>query len=250
MDQKLKNYSSGMQVRLAFSIAIRAKSDILLFDEVLAVGDAAFQRKCYSVFKELKQKGVTVVLVTHDMNNVEKFCDRVAVMGDGKVLDVATSADAISEYTRLNMGNFALDSKAGRWGSGEITVESVHSPGKKNLDNVYNYGEPMEIYVTLKRHIDHATTPIIVGLGFMNEHGVIVAGPNTAESQSLKEGSKFKYVIPKIRFAPGEYSMTVSVYDSELTSPYDFLDRHYKFNVISDKQIHGLVGLDGKWSDG
>lgn len=84
MDQKLKNYSSGMQVRLAFSIAIRAKGDILLLDEVLAVGDAAFQQKCADYFASIKGKQ-TVVLVTHDMDNVKKYCDRAILIEKGKI---------------------------------------------------------------------------------------------------------------------------------------------------------------------
>ena len=85
MDQKLKNYSSGMQVRLAFSIAIRAKGDILLLDEVLAVGDAAFQQKCSDYFESIKGKQ-TVILVTHDMNNVRKYCNRAILIEKGKIL--------------------------------------------------------------------------------------------------------------------------------------------------------------------
>ena len=84
MDQKLKNYSSGMQVRLAFSIAIRAKGDILLLDEVLAVGDAAFQQKCADYFASIKGKQ-TVILVTHDMENVRKYCTRAILIEKGKV---------------------------------------------------------------------------------------------------------------------------------------------------------------------
>lgn len=84
MNQKLKNFSSGMQVRLAFSIAIRAKGEILLLDEVLAVGDAEFQKKCNDYFAAIKGKQ-TVILVTHDMNNVIKFCDRAILIEDGKV---------------------------------------------------------------------------------------------------------------------------------------------------------------------
>lgn len=84
MNQKLKNYSSGMQVRLAFSIAIRAKGDILLLDEVLAVGDAAFQQKCNDYFASLKGNQ-TVILVTHDMENVKKFCDRAILIEKGKI---------------------------------------------------------------------------------------------------------------------------------------------------------------------
>lgn len=83
-DQKLKNYSSGMQVRLAFSIAIRAKGDILLLDEVLAVGDAAFQKKCEDYFQSL-HGNQTVVLVTHSMENITKFCDRAILIEDGKI---------------------------------------------------------------------------------------------------------------------------------------------------------------------
>ncbi len=84
MDQKLKNYSSGMQVRLAFSIAIRAKGDILLLDEVLAVGDAAFQKKCNDYFSQIKNNQ-TVILVTHDMNSVVKFCDRAILIDEGRI---------------------------------------------------------------------------------------------------------------------------------------------------------------------
>lgn len=84
MDQKLKNYSSGMQVRLAFSIAIRAKGDILLLDEVLAVGDAAFQQKCNDYFKSIKGKQ-TVILVTHSMPNVVKYCNRAILIENGKI---------------------------------------------------------------------------------------------------------------------------------------------------------------------
>lgn len=85
-DQKLKNYSSGMQVRLAFSIAIRARGDILLLDEVLAVGDAAFQQKCNNYFQSLKNSGQTVILVTHSMSNVKKFCSRAILIEQGKIV--------------------------------------------------------------------------------------------------------------------------------------------------------------------
>ncbi len=86
MDQKLKNYSSGMQVRLAFSMATRAKSDILLVDEILAVGDADFQRKCFNYFRNLKKQNVTVVFVTHDMNAVREYCDRAMLIEDSKIV--------------------------------------------------------------------------------------------------------------------------------------------------------------------
>ena len=101
MDQKLKNYSSGMKVRLAFSVAIRAKADILILDEVLAVGDASFQQKCGDYFETLKNDGKTVVLVTHSMGNVRKFCNRAVVIEGGKVIFDGGPDDAADEYLRL-----------------------------------------------------------------------------------------------------------------------------------------------------
>lgn len=100
MDQKLKNYSSGMQVRLAFSIAIRARGDILILDEVLAVGDAAFQQKCNDYFASL-HGNQTVVLVTHSMDNVRKFCDRAILIEDGKIKCEGDPKKVADEYMSL-----------------------------------------------------------------------------------------------------------------------------------------------------
>lgn len=100
-DQKLKNYSSGMQVRLAFSIAIRARGDILLLDEVLAVGDAAFQQKCADYFRSLKDKNQTVVLVTHSMENVRKFCTRAILIDNGHIVKSGNPKEIADSYTKL-----------------------------------------------------------------------------------------------------------------------------------------------------
>ena len=100
-DQKLKNYSSGMQVRLAFSIAIRARGDILLLDEVLAVGDAAFQQKCNNYFASLKDKNQTVILVTHSMENVRKFCDRAILLENGEIIKDGDPNKIADAYLKL-----------------------------------------------------------------------------------------------------------------------------------------------------
>lgn len=101
MDQKLKNYSSGMQVRLAFSIAIRAEGDILLLDEVLAVGDEAFQRKCFQYFAELKKNKKTVILVTHDMDAVQRFCTKALMIEKGKIIISGKSSVVAQKYREL-----------------------------------------------------------------------------------------------------------------------------------------------------
>ena len=101
MGQQLKNYSSGMKVRLAFSVAIRAKADILILDEVLAVGDAAFQKKCTQYFETLKDDKKTVILVTHSMSNVRKFCNKAIVINKGKVIFEGVAEEAADTYNEL-----------------------------------------------------------------------------------------------------------------------------------------------------
>jgi len=102
MDQKLKNYSSGMQVRLAFSIAIKAKNEILIFDEVLAVGDEAFQRKCLDVFEQYKASGQTVILVSHDMETIRRYCNRAVLIHNGKLVEDSNPRKIADAYSALN----------------------------------------------------------------------------------------------------------------------------------------------------
>ncbi|MDB5185596.1 MAG: transporter ATP-binding protein [Candidatus Saccharibacteria bacterium] len=139
MDQKLKNYSSGMQVRLAFSLAIRAQADILLIDEVLAVGDADFQRKCFEYFKTLKKMKKTVVFVTHDMGAVREYCDRAILVDRSKFLAEGSAEDIAEQYTRIFQAEDSEDNEEvevskdqKRWGDKSITIQSVQ-PSKTVL---------------------------------------------------------------------------------------------------------------------
>jgi ABC-type polysaccharide/polyol phosphate transport system ATPase subunit len=101
-DLKLKNYSSGMQVRLAFAVMVHVDADLLLIDEVLAVGDAAFQQKCYDVLTEARRAGHTILLVTHDMDQVQRFCDRAMLLERGEVVEIGPSRDVARRYLELN----------------------------------------------------------------------------------------------------------------------------------------------------
>ncbi len=134
MDQKLKNYSSGMQVRLAFSIAIRADSDILVLDEVLAVGDEAFQRKCFEYFATLKKRKKTVILVTHAMESVQQFCDRAILIEKGKIIESGLPTKVSEHYSELFL-------VANRKGDGQQIVAQndafeVNTDFNKNDDEI------------------------------------------------------------------------------------------------------------------
>ena len=104
LDLRLKNYSSGMNVRLAFSVAIQVEAEILLIDEVLAVGDASFQQKCFDEFERLKRAGRTILFVTHDMGTIERFCDRAMLIDKGRVVALGAPADVARRYNALNFG--------------------------------------------------------------------------------------------------------------------------------------------------
>lgn len=253
MDQKLKNYSSGMQVRLAFSIAIRADTPILVMDEVLAVGDAAFQKKCFDIFRDLKNRGRTIVLVTHDMSNVERFCDRVLVIHDGKAIAITTAQKASALYAQINIKdseqNTSVSQTNRRWGIGGVTIKRVELVDVKDRPMKFiEVDQPMHIRIELKRDQEHKKTPIVCGLAFFNQDGVNVSGPNSLHAPVKDDAIQITASLPKLKFAPGEYDLTIAIYNQEVTEPYDFLDKFKKILILSDHTVHGLVEVEMTWN--
>ncbi len=248
MDQKLKNYSSGMQVRLAFSIAIRAKSDILLVDEVLAVGDSSFQRKCYETFRRLKEEKRTIVFITHDMSAVERFCDRVALIQDSDLKGIYDPSTAATKYDKLNSDNSEDSHKSkdeNRWGTGEVTVKDLKykSRNKELKKPVFELGKDAEIIINLN---NPKKMNIVIGLGIEDAFGVNIAGPNSLGKNISKD--KISFYISKMSLMAGDYKMTIVVFDKFLATEYDHLEKYYKFTINSeDHTQHGKVDLFGIW---
>ena len=127
-DMKVKNYSSGMLVRLAFSVMIQVDADVLLIDEVLAVGDASFQQKCFDQFARLRRSGTTVLLVTHDMSAVERFCDRAMVLERGHVTDVGETRHVAETYLRLNFSQAERDAAEAEADDGDESGDGARAP--------------------------------------------------------------------------------------------------------------------------
>lgn len=255
MDQKIKNYSSGMQVRLAFSIAIRAKSDILVLDEVLAVGDADFQKKCLNVFRSLKKEGRTIILVTHDMANVEKFCDRALVISKGKMVAVTTPSKASTIYSRLNIddskpvGEPELKKEINRWGSGGISIKNISiASSNKAISPILNFEDDLCISIEVKKEDKYKDTAYDVGLAFINQDNVTVAGPNSLDYELNVNNNTVVYDLKKSPLQPGDYNLTVVILDKETGEPYDFYNKAASFHVISDKPAQGVFKMDGIWS--
>jgi ABC-type multidrug transport system ATPase subunit len=156
LDLKLKNYSSGMSVRLAFSVAIQVDADVLLVDEVLAVGDAAFQHKCFEQFHRLKAEGKTIIFVTHDMSAVERFCDRAILLEKGKAVLTGEPHAVARAYNELNFGRLvqADDDGEPRFGdrtTGEIRAAWFENAAGERVASIQQ-GEPMSLCTEVAFH--------------------------------------------------------------------------------------------------
>ncbi|MDD2835526.1 MAG: ABC transporter ATP-binding protein, partial [Methanothrix sp.] len=155
-DTKLKNLSSGMQVRLAFSTAIQTDPDILLVDEVLAVGDMEFQQKCFDVFNKYKREGVTILFVSHDLAAVRRFCDKTMLLRDGKQEFFCDTNQAIDEYIYKSKEKEITDVQAveenkPRWGNRKIEITGLKFIDKKGKENNnFVFGDSLKVRIFYK----------------------------------------------------------------------------------------------------
>lgn len=240
MDQKLKNYSSGMQVRLAFSVAtILAESDILLIDEVLAVGDSAFQKKCFAYFRKLKKDNKTVIFVSHDMNAVQEYCDKAVLIEDGEVVLAGTSSEVASAYTRMFADETAhskneLKEKKKRWGSGEVKFTGVTI----NPTNVSS--EKMLTLRVKAKGIKPTDGEVILGFKVKDSEGKPIIGTNTRIKKKdivLSKGDEVsvEWTFPML-FNDGFYYIDLVSEADSYTGIYDWWEDAIRFEVARNEQ--------------
>jgi ABC-2 type transport system ATP-binding protein len=248
MDQKLKNYSSGMQVRLAFSIAIRANSDILVLDEVLAVGDANFQKKCFDYFKRLKDNKKTVILVSHDMDSVKRFSDRALLLENSQVVMIGDPSEISDEYLRRN----AVAAK-------EVVKTDERPPVK--VENVRILDEGKQAFditnkTQLKVKIDYsyAKKPkeVNFGVGLWSDAGHYVFGYNTQmDSVDVDPGKhSITLSINPMPLQNGTYHVNVICFGDDEKQPFDFHERVAKFQVEDDSssdEHRGVLNVGHTW---
>lgn len=242
MDQKLKNYSSGMQVRLAFSIAIRAESDILVLDEVLAVGDAAFQRKCYDYFMSLKKNKRTVVLVTHDMGAVRQYCDRAVMIEKGEVVTSGKPEKVAQAYQKLFTEEIDEEhdkrpkaAAENRWGEGGLTAGSPNISVSEEV-----------VTIATEYRASKDLPPPIYGFTIYSPNGTNIAEYNTLRARKktdqVKSGElvRIEWQVPNI-FAAGKYTVSVACCDQSATRFYDWLNDAAVFNIRRDDATASVV---------
>jgi len=244
MDERLKNYSSGMQVRLAFSIAIKAKGDILLLDEVLAVGDAAFQQKCFDYFELLKIERKTIILVTHDMGAIKRFCNR-AMLIKGGVIEKIGSPDVIAElYTEENI-EIVKDSKStNNKKQKKVSYISATFPHSKKK---FKQSDTLSFSV---EHNEQINDDIFISVSFSYK-GFVFANRNSKYNDMNLQFKNSKTLIfnqPLEDFNSGNYDVHLSLHKSSNDRLLEHKPRVFSFIVTGrDLSRGGPMKIDGDW---
>jgi ABC-2 type transport system ATP-binding protein len=218
VDLKLKNYSTGMGVRLGFSVAIRVDAEVILVDEVLAVGDAAFQQKCFDEFDRMKSSGRTILFVTHDMGSVQRFCDRGLVLERGEVVDLGPPEQIARTYAELNFGQVQDEGVAPEFEAGQaVRFLAAWCEGPGGREVVSRQGEDLDVCVQLA-FAEEVENPDFT-LTFRNEsrHSVFVATTQTLEAPTgtFAAGEPITVRLSFVnRLAPSRYTISVLVGDA------------------------------------
>lgn len=240
MDQKLKNYSSGMQVRLAFSIAIRAESDVLLLDEVLAVGDAVFQQKCFKYFKELKKNKKTVILVSHDSNILQEYCTSGILLDKGEIVSSGSIKTVVKDYiTLLNASEDQQDNpkeKANEWGNGEAEVVDCKVSNTSNEEHKVFTGDDENIVINVTYRAKDKVMNPVYGIVITDSAGVSIFESNTlwtdtsTEELISGEAANVSWLVPNI-FSNGEFAISPAVANRDGTVIYNWKDNLASFKI-------------------
>ncbi len=249
IDQPVKHYSSGMYVRLGFAVAVEVNPDILLIDEVLAVGDEAFQRKCIARMDQFRREGKTMLIISHDISTIKTISDRILFLDTGKVAGLGEPLEVAQGYRASARDKLAKSSQR-EWGTGEVTIESVSvSDTKGKAKEDFTFGETMALRIdyTAKHRIE---SPVF-GVAIKDVKGSTVFGTNTQiEGVGLKEIENKGSIGVDIRdlsLAAGTYFLSVSVHSADHRTNYHRIDNRYAFSVLSPKSFEGSY-MKTNWS--
>jgi ABC-2 type transport system ATP-binding protein/lipopolysaccharide transport system ATP-binding protein len=257
IDSPVKIYSSGMLIRLGFAVAVSLEPEILMVDEVIAVGDEEFQRKCFDHMFELRKRGTTIVLVTHSLALIRDMCDQAAWLESGRIIELGPARDVADRYIEAvnerEAQELATDGSADarrgdRVGSGEARIT-----GLEFLDQD---GKPVPVLLSgagctirMRYEARRPVSPVSFELGFVHESGAQVAGPNSGGfgPWSVDWGEGYvDFVVDELILQPGIFQVSTAIVDRGHI--YDFADREYTLRVRAlGKQEPGLARMPGTW---
>ncbi len=259
IDVPVKHYSSGMYVRLAFAVSVYLDAEILLVDEVLAVGDAAFQQKCLDHLFTLQRSGVTILLVSHDLDAVQRLCHRAFWFDHGRIRMEGAPAGVVQAYLddvhRRDERTLTAHNQGAafpRWGSGRLRIERVYLTDAAGTERYqFETGETVRVHLHY-RALERIERPVF-GLAIHRHDGVHICGPSTSfsgfEIPWVDGEGELVYTIPSLPLLEGTYLISASATDERDVEIFDYHDRAYMFRVIRGRhpERYGLMAINGRW---
>jgi ABC-type polysaccharide/polyol phosphate transport system ATPase subunit len=261
IDLPVRMYSTGMALRLAFAVSTEVDPDILIVDEALAVGDEHFRNKCLDRMNAYKDKGKTILFVSHDLATVRYFCSRVVLIDKGKMLACGKPEEVLDQYLEMvhheKTASAPSLSSTPRWGSGEVEIEqTVLKKSSGNVAAVFDTFDEvdLELHYQVKTPVDGA----VFGCLIYKSDGTYVHGSNhhwqdggmTLQLTNPGERGVVRCRIPKIPLLPGEYYLTACCYNHSQAFPQavDHWERACRFTISERMSTqHGMIALDTQW---
>lgn len=277
IDNPVRTYSSGMYMRLAFSVAINVDADVLLIDEILAVGDANFQIKCFNKLQEIKGKGTTIVIVSHSLEQIEQICDRTIWIHEGLVRMEGASRDvhpAYLDYMEMKRRETAEKEakrkaereeykekeetipasaygmeEGKRWGNGRARIVEVRILDQENQEKtVFKVEETIKIH--LRYQVRSLVKDAVFGLGFFNAQGLRCYGTNTnidnLPSFDLIMDGEVEVVLPRIMLLAGVYTLDMTIEEGH-GMPVDYYREVATIEITNSKRDLGVMRMDHQW---
>jgi lipopolysaccharide transport system ATP-binding protein len=283
-DAKLKNFSSGMYARLAFATAISTDPDVLLIDEVLAVGDEAFQAKCYDKINDFKRVGKTIVFVSHGTETVKQLCERSMLLNKGQIGSIGYSEKVVNDYhfnihikeelalkkhhekikeqiddntittEQINQKNVEPEkieqNQANRWGSYEIEITDVKFLDK-NSDKRYFFKTGEKLTVQIKYYAKKPIENPTFGVAIFKNDGTYVYGSNTRVDQlsfgKIEGKGTITLTYDELNLLNGTFLIDVAIYDEHCMVTYDYLKHNYYFKVQDDTGNEGICNMSHRY---
>ncbi|WP_294410081.1 ABC transporter ATP-binding protein [uncultured Ruminococcus sp.] len=262
IDNPVRTYSSGMYMRLAFSVAINVDADVLLIDEILAVGDANFQTKCFNKLKEIKAQGTTIVIVSHALGQIEQICDRAIWIHEGLIKAEGPPKEIDLEYldymsrkmqeknkSESDTEEVSEEETGKRWGSGEVRIKKVRSFAADGSEQkTFRTGEDIRLSIdyTVKKPVKDA----VFGFGVFDMNGIQCYGTNTRIDKqpdiTISESGTAEILMKNVELLAGEYNIDIAIEQGE-GIPIDYFRQAYRIQMISAMGDVGVSRIEHTW---
>ncbi len=250
IDQPVKHYSSGMYVRLGFAVAVEVDPDILIVDEVLAVGDAVFQRKCLDRMARFRREGKTLLVVSHDLQTIRSVSDRILLLDGGRIRGLGSPSQILHTYERAWRKRFCAE-QAKEYGTGEAAIEDVAFLDQTGQPlDVVVAGDALRVRLTL-RAVRRIERPVI-GFAVSDVDGRVLHGSNTQLAgfniAAFESGTcAIQLVLPRFELGSGRYLFSFSVHSEDHRSQYHRVDNAFPLSVDNPGAYEGALPLESRW---